>query len=73
MPVFSGVTPDSGAPVYTGVFANTDAGIGVKLRHRPTGQGVINAARLQAKFDYKQAIKQAASSFECKNDDELGR
>ena len=36
-------------------------------------QGVIDAARLNAKLVYKQAIKKAAKDFECNNADEIGR
>ena len=34
-------------------------------------QGIINAARIKAKFEYKQAIKQTASEFEQNNADAL--
>jgi len=34
-------------------------------------QGIINSARLRAKIDYKQAIKEAAADFERNNGDEL--
>ena len=36
-------------------------------------QGIINTARLKAKYDYKIAIKQIASDFECNNAEELNR